>query len=161
MLTVLRHILYLTLAFVVQTTWVRHVEIAGIQPDLILLTVVFVALLAGQLEGALLGFAIGLCQDAYSPQDLGLNALAKSLIGFAIGLGRGGILADTVQVQVVIIVAAVGLHDIIFYLGSSAASVGDIPYLMARFGLGRAIYTGLVGALIAWLLRLRRQLVPS
>ncbi len=161
MLTVVRHILYLALVFVLQTTWVRHLEFAGLQPDLILLTVVFIALLAGQVEAAILGFAIGLCQDAYSPQDLGLNALAKSIVGFAVGVGRGGILADSPQVQVAVLIAAVLVHDMIYYLGSGAVSMGDVPYLLMRFSLGRAIYTGLVGLFVAWLLRLRRQLIPA
>ena len=161
MLTVLRHILYLVLAFVVQTTCLRHPEIAGVQPDLVLLAVVFVALLAGQAEAALLGFAIGLCQDAYSPQDLGLNALAKSLVGFAVGVGRGGLLADNVQVQVVVLVAAVFVHDMIYYVGSSSVSMTEAPFLMLRFGVGRAIYTGIIGILVAWLLRIRRELIPA
>lgn len=161
MLTIIRHILYLALVFVLQTTWVRHLEIAGLQPDLILLTVVFVALLAGQVEAAILGFVIGLCQDAYSPQDLGLNALAKSLVGFAVGIGRGGIIADSVQVQVAVLVAAVFVHDMIYYLGAGSVSMGDVPYLLLRFGVGRAVYTGIVGLFVAWLLRLRRQLIPA
>jgi rod shape-determining protein MreD len=161
MLTVLRHILYLALVFVLQTTWLRHLEIGGLQPDLILLTVVMIALLAGHVEAALLGFAVGLCQDAYSPQDLGLNALAKTLVGFAVGIGRGGILAETVQVQVVVIVVAVFAHDIVYYLGSGSTSMSDVPYLLLRFGIGRALYTGIIGIFVAWLLRLRRQLTPA
>ncbi len=161
MLTVLRHILYLALVFILQTTWVRHLQIGGIQPDLVLLTVIFIALLGGHVEAALLGFAIGLCQDAYSPQDLGLNALAKSLVGFGVGFGRGGILADTAQVQVAVVVVAVFAHDMIYYLGSGAASMSDVPYLLIRFGIGRAIYTGVIGIFIAWLLQIRRQLIPT
>jgi rod shape-determining protein MreD len=161
MIAVLRHILYLALIFLLQTTWARHLQIAGLQPDLILLTVVFIALFAGQIEACLLGFAVGLCQDAYSPQDLGLNALAKSLVGFAVGFSRGGILVDSVQVQVAVIVAAVFVHDSIYYLGSSSASMGQVPYLMLRFGIGRALYTGLLGIFIAWLLRIRRELIPT
>jgi rod shape-determining protein MreD len=161
MITVLRHILYLALIFILQTTWVRHLQIAGLQPDLILLTVVFIALLAGQIEACLLGFFIGLCQDAYSPQDLGLNALAKSLVGFAVGYSRGGILADSVQVQVAVVVAAVIVHDSIYYLGSSSASMVDVPYLLLRFGVGRALYTGLFALFVAWLLRIRRELIVT
>lgn len=161
MLTVTRHVLYLVLAFVLQTTWVRHVEIAGVQPDLVLLTVVFVALLAGQVEAALLGFAIGLCQDVYAPADLGLNALAKSMVGFAVGIGREGVLADNVQVQVAVVVAAVIVHDLIFLVGSSSVGLGEVPYLTMRYGIGRALYTGLLGIGVAGLLRLRRELVPA
>jgi rod shape-determining protein MreD len=161
MLTILRHILYLALVFVLQTTWVRHLEVGGLQPDLVLLTVVFIAMLAGHAEAAVLGFVIGLCQDAYSPQDLGLNALAKSLVGFAVGIGRGGILANTAQVQVVVVVVAVLVHDLIYYLGSGVTTMSQVPFLLMRFGIGRALYTGFIGLFIAWLLHVRRQLLPA
>lgn len=161
MLTTLRHVLYLALAFVLQSTWLHQVQIAHVLPDLVLLVVVFVALLSGHLEATALGFLVGLCQDAYAPPDLGLNALAKSLVGFGVGVGRGGIMADTPQVQVAIVVAAVVVHDLIYYLGSSMASVADVPYLMLRYGLGRALYTGVIGLLVAWILRVRRQVLPA
>ena len=65
------------------------------------------------------------------------------------------------QVQVAVVVAAVFVHDSIYYLGSSSASMGQVPYLMLRFGIGRALYTGLLGIFVAWLLRIRRELIPT
>lgn len=161
MLAVVRHILYLALALILQTTWLHHLQIGDVVPDLVLLVVVFIALLRGQFEATILGFLVGLCQDAYAPLDLGLNALANALVGFAVGVGRGGIMADAVQVQVAALVAAVLVHDLIYFVGSGATSVGDVPYLMLRFGLGRALYTGALGLLVALLLRARRELLPA
>ena len=161
MLAAGRRLLYLALAFVLQSTWIHHLQIADMRPDLILMVVVFVALLSGHLEATILGFLAGLCQDAYSPPDLGLNALAKSIVGFGVGAAREGLLADAVQVQVGVLVAAVLVHDLIFFAGSSSTSIGEVPYLMRRFSLGRARYTGAGGLGVAWILGLRRRLTPE
>ena len=83
------------------------------------------------------------------------------IVGFAVGFVRGGLLAETVQVQVIGLVAAVFVHDTIYYLGSSSTSMTQVPYLLLRFGIGRAIYTGILAIFVAWLLRIRRQLIPA
>ena len=141
MLTVVRHILYLALAFLLQTTWVHHLELHGVQPDLILLVLVFVAVASGHTQATLLGFCVGFLQDTSSPEDLGLNALAKSLVGFGVGVSRTGIRADTVQVQILLICTAVLLHALVYCIGYSGL-------FWLHFGIGRALYTGLVGAVL-------------
>jgi len=157
MLRTVRHVLYLVLACFLQTTWLHYLGIWEIEPDLILLTVVFIALSSGHLEATALGFAVGLCQDTYSPADLGLNALAKSLLGFAVGLGRTRIMADTIQVQVAVVMAAVAVHDLIYYLGHGDVAVTQVPYYLMRYTLGRALYSGLIGAALAAVLALRGE----
>ena len=141
MLTVVRHILYLALAFLLQTTWVHHLELHGVQPDLILLVLVFIAVATGHTQAPILGFCVGFLQDTSSPENLGLNALAKSLVGCGVGVSRTGIRADTVQVQILLICTAVLLHDLVYCIGYSGL-------FWLHFGIGRALYTGLVGAVL-------------
>jgi len=160
-MTTVRHILLLILAFILQTTWVHALEISAVKPDLILLVLVYIALRAGELEATLLGFCIGFLQDIYMPADLGLNALVNALVGFAVGYGRTGIVADSIQVQVALVFGAVLLHDLVYYLGSSVVSLVDVPFFWLRYGLGRAVYTGLLGALISGILLARRRLFPA
>ncbi|MEE2659648.1 MAG: rod shape-determining protein MreD [Candidatus Latescibacterota bacterium] len=157
MLAVVRHILYLMLALVLQTTWLHHFEIAGVLPDLVLLVLIYIALTTGQLEATILAFIVGLCQDSYAPADLGLNALAKSVVGFAVGFLRGGIMADTLQVQVAVVITAIGIHDFIYYVGASAYTMTEVSGLLLRYGLPRALYTALFALVLGCLLRLRRQ----
>ena len=161
MLAAARRLLLLVLAFVLQSTWVHHLQIGEVLPDLVLMVVVFAALLSGHLEATVLGFLAGFCQDAYTPADLGLNALAKSVVGFAVGAGRTGLMVEAVQVQVAVLMAAVLVHDLIYYAGSSSNTLGEVPQLMLRVSLGRALYTGVLGLVAAWLIRLRRRLVPE
>lgn len=161
MLAAARRLLLLALAFVLQSTWIHHLRIGEVVPDLVLMVVVFAALLSGHLEATVLGFLAGLCQDAYTPADLGLNALAKSVVGFAVGAGRTGLLSETVQVQVAALMASVLVHDLIYYAGSGSNSLAEVPELMLRVSLGRALYTGAVGLVAAWLISLRRRLDPE
>jgi rod shape-determining protein MreD len=153
-----RHILLVILAFLVQTTWIHQVSIFQIQPDLVVLVLVFIALRTGPFEATLLGFAIGLIKDAYAPPDLGLTALAKSIIGFAAGYTHSRIQVDNPQVQVVLIFVAVLVHEIIYYIGYSGISLNDAPYYWWRYGLGRAVYTALCGLVYSYALVGRRYL---
>ena len=156
-MTVLKFSLFLALAFILQTTWVHLFEIFGLKPDLIVLALVYVALAAGAIKATILGFCIGFIQDIHAPEDLGLNALVDSLIGFVVGWGRMGIMVDNIQTQVALVVGAVLVHDLIYYVGQSGTELGDVPFFWLRYSLGRSLYTGLIGLLLSYLLLLRRR----
>ena len=160
MLSAVRHALLLCLAFVLQTTWIPHIQIVGIVPDLVLLLVVFIALTSGHLQATIFGFAIGLCQDTFAPTELGLNALINAVAGFGVGVTRGRFVADAIQVRLTILTVAVLVHDLGYYVLHSNFPILDVPYLMFRFGLGHAVYTAAFGFVVAGFLRLRRELIP-
>ena len=157
MFRVFRHLLYLTLAAILQTTWVHYFEIFEIQPDLILLVLVLIAATAGHVEATILGFGVGLFQDAYTPADLGLNAFTKSIVGFAVGVGRSGIMIDAAPVKILLVIGAVLVHDLIYYIGHSEIALVDAPYYWVRYGLGRAFYSGLVAGLFVGISHARRR----
>jgi rod shape-determining protein MreD len=68
-----------------QTLFLPFVSLAGFLPDLFLPWIVYVALRRGQLEATVLGFAVGVLQDAAAAQFFGLAALAKTIAGFLAG----------------------------------------------------------------------------
>ena len=154
---VLKFALFLALAFILQTTWIHLFEILGLKPDLIVLALVYVALAAGAIKATIFGFCIGFTQDIHAPDDLGLNALIDSIIGFAVGWCRAGIMVDNIQAQVALVVGAVLVHDLIYYVGQSGTALGDVPLFWLRHSLGRSLYTGLIGLLLSYLLLLRRR----
>jgi rod shape-determining protein MreD len=158
---IVRHILLLILAFVLQTTWVEALEVAGLKPDLIILVLIHIALRTGSMEGTLLGFCVGFLQDTHTPADLGLNALVKTLVGFCVGYCRAGVVADNVQVQIALIFAAVLLHDLVFFVGSSGVAWTDVPFFWLRYSVGRALYTSLIGVFIYAALLLRSRFSPA
>ena len=53
------------------------------------------------------------------------------------------------------------LHDLLYYAITNAISLIDVPYFWIRYGLGRAIYTGLLGAFAYILLPLRQRFIRS
>jgi rod shape-determining protein MreD len=79
------------LAFVVvlvQTAALSQVSILGAAPDLAPLVVVSVALLAGPVAGALMGFGVGLLIDVALLQTLGLTSLVYVIVGHFAGRFR-------------------------------------------------------------------------
>ena len=157
MLSVVRHVLYLALAFVLQTTWSHDLTVLGLRPDLIIIVLVTVALASGHLEATILGFFVGLLQDASMAADLGLNALAMSLVGFAVGIARTRIMAEAAHVQVIILAAAVLGHDLIYFAGHRAVPLEDVLFFWIRYGFGQAVYTALIGSIFAYGHLLRRR----
>jgi rod shape-determining protein MreD len=159
-LDLVRQILFLCLAFVIQTTWAHHLVIFEVFPDAVILTVVFIALRAGPVRSTLLAFCAGFVQDTYLPGELGLNALAKSVTAFAVASLRGRVLADSPRVQVMIICAAVLVHDLIFYAAHGGVAVLEKPYFWLRYAPGRALFTGLAAGLVVFPLRVLRRIPP-
>ena len=153
---VVRHILLLVLAFVLQTTWVDSLKVWSIKPDLLLITLSFIALRSGPIVGAYMGLGVGIFQDIYLPADLGVNALAKSLIGAGLGYSHARMVADSVQVQAALVLGAVICHDLIYYVGAGA----DLPFEVSSI-LGRAVYTGLVSAVFFAGVAVKRHLFPA
>lgn len=151
-----RHILWLALAFILQTTWVDSLEVWSIKPDLLLVALSFIALRSGPVVGAYMGLGVGILQDIYLPAELGVNALAKSLIGAGLGYSHARMVADSIQVQAALVFGAVLCHDLIYYVGAGA----DRPFEVSSI-LGRAAYTGLVNAVFFAGLTLKRQLFPA
>ena len=154
-----RYTLLLGFAFVLQATWLDFVSVSALKPDLILLIIIVIALREGPILATLLGFSIGLLQDTYAPADFGLNALLKCTAGFAVGHGRSRVVSDNIQVQVALVFFTVLLHDLLYYAITDAISLVEVPYFWIRYSIGRAIYTGLLGALAYALLPLRQRLI--
>ena len=75
----LRHVLLMILALLVQTSWAHTLEIFGIRPDFVLLLVVYVGIVSGQVEATILGFVSGFLLDVYNPAFMGVNALANAV----------------------------------------------------------------------------------
>lgn len=59
---------------------------AGVQPDILLVVTVALALFADLRRGAIVGMCAGLCQDILFGAPLGFFAVSKMLVGAAAGL---------------------------------------------------------------------------
>ena len=97
-MTIVRHLLLLIFALLVQTSWAHTLDIFGLRPDFTLLLVVYVGIVSGQVEATILGFVSGFLLDVYNPAFMGVNALSNAVVGFAVGYSREGIVTDELRV---------------------------------------------------------------
>ena len=157
---VLRYVLLMGAALILQSTVLKLVAIAQIRPDLILLALFYIALLEGSYGAAVAGFCGGLVQDVYSPTTMGLNALCKTLIGFSLGYCQRGIFVESLLARSLILFAAVLIHDILYFLISSWPQISMGLGSVVRFGLPTALYTSLLSYAVFYFIRQREQAKP-
>ncbi|MFD6436873.1 rod shape-determining protein MreD [Streptomyces venezuelae] len=125
-------------ALVIQVSVLARLQLPGAVPDLVLLTVLGLALVYGHVGGALVGFGAGLLADLAPPADhaAGRYALVLCVIGYLAGLAKpdGGRLRSATGPLVVVVSAAIG--STLLYAGVGSL-VGDTA----------ARHVGLVGLL--------------
>lgn len=152
---IVRNILLIALALLLQTSWVHEIAIFGITPDLVLLVLVYIGISGGQIEGTAFGFISGFLLDVYDPEAMGINTLTNSIVGFAVGYSRIGVAAEELRVQALLLFLAGMLHDLIYFTLYSIATPQPILSSVLRYGLGTAFYTACVGAGFSLLLSVR------
>ncbi|MFI8822516.1 rod shape-determining protein MreD [Streptomyces sp. NPDC053431] len=127
-------------ALVVQVSVLARLQLPGAVPDLVLLTVVALALAYGHVTGALVGFTAGLLADLAPPADhaAGRYALVLCVVGYLCGLARpeNGRLKSATGPMTVVVVAALG--STLLYAGVGAL-VGDTA--ARHVGLGFLLFT--------------------
>ncbi|MGW1538842.1 rod shape-determining protein MreD [Streptomyces sp. NPDC002309] len=113
-------------ALVLQVSVLARLHLPGAVPDLVLLTVLALALVYGHVGGALIGFGAGLLADLAPPADhaAGRYALVLCVIGYLAGLVKpeNGQLKSATGPMAVVVAAAVG--STLLYAGVGAL-VGD------------------------------------
>jgi rod shape-determining protein MreD len=115
------------LAAIVQTSILNGVVVGGGTPDLLLVTLVAVALLRGPIFGASAGFFGGLVVDTALLAPLGLTSLLLTVAGYWIGrygvtTGRDRTHAPMLSVVIVTVVYAVGALALHFMLGDPVSA---------------------------------------
>ncbi|MCF3122891.1 MULTISPECIES: rod shape-determining protein MreD [Streptomyces] len=127
-------------ALVIQVSVLARLQLPGAVPDLVLLTVLGLALVYGHVGGALIGFGAGLLSDLAPPADhaAGRYALVLCVIGYLAGLAKpeGGRLRSATGPLVVVVGAAIG--STLLYAGVGSL-VGDTA--ARHVGLGGLLFT--------------------
>lgn len=138
-------LVWVLLAFLGETVIAPVITIAGIAPDFSVIAVVILAMAEGALAGTLGGFALGLVQDLSIPNLLGLHALCKTGLGFAVGRLRGRLVYGLPIVEGTLVFAAALLHDTLFLLVQSRMQSDAFLAPLLTQALPTAVYSALVG----------------
>jgi rod shape-determining protein MreD len=150
-------------ALVIQVSVLARFHLPGAVPDLLLLTVLGLAITYGHMGGALVGFGAGLLADLAPPADhaAGRYALVLCVIGYLAGLVRPekGHFRSAVGPMLVVVGAAIGSTLLYAVVG---ALVGDTAE--QHVGLGELLFTATVYDLllapftVPWIMALARRL---
>ncbi|MGW2208328.1 rod shape-determining protein MreD [Streptomyces sp. NPDC001781] len=148
-------------ALVIQVSVLARLHLPGAVPDLLLLTVLGLALVYGHVGGALVGFGAGLLADLAPPADhaAGRYALVLCVIGYFAGLAKPetGRLKSASGPMAVVVAAAIG--STLLYAGVGAL-VGDtaarhvgLPGLLFSAALYDLLLAPFVVPGVMWLAR--------
>ncbi|HKM39439.1 MAG TPA: rod shape-determining protein MreD [bacterium] len=108
----------LVAVLVLQGTFLYKLKLFGVRPDFILAAVGSIALLHGWPRGLLWGSVGGLLEDLMSGSLPGSHALAKSIVGFALGLLEGKVFKENIILPAIALFGAGLAEGVIFYLAS-------------------------------------------
>lgn len=138
---------------VLQAAVARHIAIGNVAPDFVVICVVLFGLQRGPIMGSLFGFLVGLIVDLGNPGFLGLNALAKSVLGY--GSGRlGAATSGGVLVLFIVFFAAAFVHDLLYLVVFMWPHLGSAFATLFTVALPSALYTALAGIVVERLLAL-------
>jgi rod shape-determining protein MreD len=157
--------LLLVSALLVQTVAAPLLAVGGHRFDVVVLTLVAVALADGPATGVRYGFAAGLATDllAGSALPVGSSALVLLLVGYAVGGARPYLASAGVVGQVAVVAAASAAVMLLHGLLGVLLDVpeGGLDVVLAAAG-GRALYNAaLTPLLVRPLLGLWRRGAPS
>jgi rod shape-determining protein MreD len=151
----------LFVAAIAQVSIFSQLHVYGGVPQLVLVTLVAVALLRGTIAGALAGFFAGLLVDTAMLGMLGLTSLVLTVAGYWIGrygetTGRDRGHAPFLSVAVVTFLYAYGVLLVEFMLGERAPA-GAVMRSLPSTIVMNLVLTAPVYALVRFLLRPRER----
>ena len=104
----------IAVALALQAALPRFVVAGTAAVDFVLVAVVYVALTSGPVAGMLSGTAAGLIQDALSSGVIGIDGLAKSIVGFVAGAIGQQFIVTAAFPRVVMFCAATVVRQAVF-----------------------------------------------
>ncbi|MBD3421240.1 MAG: rod shape-determining protein MreD [Chitinivibrionales bacterium] len=141
---ILKWLVLFMVCIVLQSTLTHTIAVFDIQPDFVIIALFLLSIRHGSIAGVYAGFFVGLGQDLYSPAILGLNALAKTLIGYFIGIFNEKVMSTDPVMKAVILLSSIFLHDTIFlaaHIIKTSASWGILLPEILTNSIPRGLYT--------------------
>ena len=157
----MKFLLYLILVLLLvplQTTLLPHLSVWNIKPDLGLVAAALVGLFAAELEGLLVGLAIGWVLSLFSAGELWLSLLTNGGVGLLAGfLGRqvSQVTAISLGAGVLLVSLASGLLAAMSFKGFDMAQMW---WMVQSIVFPQACFDGVMGAGFYWLLSRRFDL---
>ncbi|MFA6309427.1 MAG: rod shape-determining protein MreD [Clostridia bacterium] len=113
---------------IIQSTILDVVQIYGVKPNLMLVFIVSVALINGSVQGAAVGFILGLMQDIISGKIIGFYCLLGLYLGLIIGSVNKRLYRENLLI-------------IIFFTFISTVVYEELVYILNTFLSGNLNFT--------------------
>jgi rod shape-determining protein MreD len=136
------------LALVLQVALVDRLTILDVRPDLTVLVVVLLGLRRGPVVGTVVGFLVGFLQDLLVPATLGMNSLAKCLLGNLSGRLGQNLALPSLVLYAPLFALAVLFHDLIYLLAYTRLDPGRFLRIFLVQSLPTALYTAVLGVVL-------------
>lgn len=155
-------IVIILLAFLLQTTALHAIELAGVVPNILLILTVCYAYMRGRTSGLLIGFLCGILLDMQFGNVIGLYAFIFMTIGFLCGYCQKIYFTD----NYILPCALVGISDLIYgvyYFVTEFLVRGRLYFGFAFVSviLPEIIYTLIVSVFLFRLLNLLEKVVSE
>ena len=145
---ILRNIILIALALLIQSSFFGRLDILGVRPDLAMLVLLFIAFSSHPVESILYGFMIGFLQDVYSPEYLGYNSLTMAIMGFLLGVVSERVTVEKSAVLSLVAFFSCLVHDYVYMLLYTGFDHSVIGRLFLISSLPGAVYTSLLSLII-------------
>ena len=141
---IIRNILIIALALLLQSTLFGRYSIWGIKPDLAMLMLIVLVNNSGPVEIVLYGFLIGFIQDVYTPEFLGINAFTMSLMGFTMDFIKDTLTVENYFVKAFVTFGACVVHDFIYLSLYTKFNYYMVMNFLFKESLLGAVYTSVL-----------------
>jgi rod shape-determining protein MreD len=138
----------IAVALALQTTLAGMIMRGTAGIDFVLIAVVYLALSSGPVTGLLAGSVAGLIQDSLSSGILGIGGLAKTLVGFLVGVLSTQFIVAAPLPRFVVFVAATALHAAVFMGLYVLLDLRQFPSPYTEVGI-QALGNGFVGVIVS------------
>jgi len=129
------------ICLLLQTTLLEYIEINNIKPNLLLVFIVSVALLRGNIEGAVNGFFAGLMWDIVSGKVIGFYALLGMYLGLIIGSLNKRIYRDNIFVALFFTFSSsIVFETVVYFFGVFLKGNTDFLNFFTKIIFPEALY---------------------
>jgi rod shape-determining protein MreD len=144
-----RYIIFILLigffVFFQSTLFYSNMNIQGVNPDFLLITLSITAFLLGPMPGQIFGFVTGLTLDILSGGILGISAFTFTAIGFGVGIVGGMVYGRNMLVSIILLFfVTIAKAALLSMLGAIFLQPGFFGY----FSQGRIFLEAVINCLL-------------
>lgn len=145
----LAYFILIIVNFILQTTFLQHIEIMGIKPNTMLILIISFSFIRGQVEGIMIGFFCGILVDIFFGTFLGLNAIIGVITAYLSGFFYNDYYKQSSIIPFSLTLGFTIFYELLFYLiNILLKGYPNIFYFFIKLVLPEAIYTALLSLII-------------